>query len=152
MRPDPQDYNDRTLTLEDNYLDGISITVGYPRTHVWSFVAAMTEIYDRHYYGQYACSCSDSRHTRSIVPPFVGNDYFCESGINNGWPNNNVIYDQDPLWDGQDCPSSSSCCQLNNPPWFCKELGSNFTSDVEVRVCGDGSEEVLVQQIELYVQ
>ena len=64
-------YRDRTLTLDDIYLQGISITVGHPRTHVWSFVAARTEGYDSSQ-GQVSCSCANRAHTRSIVPPFVG--------------------------------------------------------------------------------
>ena len=150
-----QYYYDTTVTLDDDYLDGVSITVGYPRTHVWSFSVSQTEG------GEgadtiYSCPCSRTDvPTAGVVPPFIGNEYFCESGTANGWAQNSVLYADDPLWDGENCPENSSCCQLNNPPWFCKDLGREFRSDFEVRLCGDeelGNEDVPLELIELYVQ
>ena len=150
-----QYYLDQTLTLDDNYIDGYSITVGYPRTHVWSFVSAHTE-------GgaggntEFACPCARTDvETISIVPPFVGDDYFCESGASGTWSVPNTFYVNDPLWDGKGCPATSECCVLNNPPWFCKELENEFRNDIEVRYCGDehlDNEEVPLELIELYVQ
>ena len=150
-----QYFENRDITLEDDYLDGVSITVGYPRTHVWSFAASNTE-------GgpgadsRYSCPCARTDiPTESIVPPFIGSDYFCESGAANQWGAENTVYLDDPLWDGENCPDNSACCQLNNPPWFCKDLGSEFRNDIEVRLCGDehlGNEETPLELIELYVQ
>lgn len=150
-----QYFGDRTLTLDDNYVDGVTITVGYPRTHVWTFAAANTE-------GgiggdsKYSCPCSRTDvPTNSIVPPFVGNDYFCESGAANTWGSHNTLYLDDPLWDGDDCPENSSCCELHNPPWFCKDLGRELRNDFEVRLCGDenlANEDIPLELIELYVQ
>ena len=104
----------------------------------------------------YSCPCSRTDvPTAGVVPPFIGNEYFCESGTANGWAQNSVLYADDPLWDGENCPKNSSCCQLNNPPWFCKDLGREFRSDFEVRLCGDedlGNEDVPLELIELYMQ
>ena len=149
-----QYYNDRSRTVDDNYIDGLSVTVGYPRTHVWSFAAAQAEG-GNGADSVYSCPCARTDvNASSVIPPFVENSYFCESG-NDQWSSFGVLYEDDPLWDGQGCPENSSCCQLNSPPWFCKELGREFRSDIEVRLCVDqhiGDEEVLVQKIELYVQ
>ena len=32
------------------------------------------------------------------------------------------------------CSGGSSCCQFNNPPWFCKTLPQS-TDDLEIRIC-----------------
>ena len=68
-------------------------------------------------------------------PLFVGNDYFCESGHTtssfSGFP---VLFPNDPLWDGEGCVSST-CCELNNPPWFTKTLPSTTSDDIELRIC-----------------
>ena len=85
-----------------------------------------------------------------MVPPFVENQYFCESGTQNDWAQHNVLYLDDPLWDEEGCPG-----QINNPPWFCRDLGQQFRNDLEVRLCGDenrGNEDVGLDVIELYVQ
>ena len=68
-------------------------------------------------------------------------------------------YSGDPLWDGEGCPSTSTCCQLNNPPWFYKLLPQAMTNSIEVRLCGtkgnpidNSNEDLLVELIELYIQ
>ncbi len=48
---------------------------------------------------------------------------FCETGSRQAWQN--ILYSEDPLWDGQGCGLTSSCCQFNSPPWFCKKLATS---------------------------
>ena len=36
--------------------------------------------------------------------------------------NSSAFYIDDPLWDGEGCCSTSSCCEFNSPLWFCKSL------------------------------
>ena len=69
------------------------------------------------------------------VPEFVGNDYFCDSAIRGTNVDDGVFYPNDPLWDGQGCGSRSTCCEFNNPPWFCKQLPQPTTDDIEMRLC-----------------
>ena len=45
------------------------------------------------------------------------------------WPNG------DPLWDGQGCGPTSSCCTFNSPPWFNVTLPFPTTDNIEVRIC-----------------
>ena len=107
------------------------------------------------------CACTDtSRNWTYTTPSWVGNDYFCESGNPGPGYDGDTTYSGDPLWDGQGCPSTSTCCQFNNPPWFCKQLPQAMTDSIEVRICGaDGvgyiglsNEDLLVELIELYIQ
>ena len=145
--------DDRSTTLDEIYIDGYSITIGYPRKHVWSFASGNSEGGEGAD-SQYSCPCGTNKPSLSVIPPFIENNYFCESGATS-WAQENTLYVDDPLWDGKGCPTNSTCCELNNPPWFCKDLGGEFRSDIEVRYCGDehtGNEEVPLELIEIYVQ
>ena len=80
----------------------------------------------------------------------MGEDYFCESGTNSGTANGYHLYD--PLWDGQNCTSTSTCCSFNNPPYFTKRLPNPTTDDLEVRLCLlDSGDDAPIEFIELYV-
>ena len=88
------------------------MTHGTPRNHIWTFAAGVSEG-DRE--STHSCPC-DSTVTIPISQ-FVGNDYFCESGINEPWDGSRhyILLSNDPLWDGEDCLPSSTCCSLHSP-------------------------------------
>ena len=146
-------------SIEGYYVDGVSLTHGSPgaRQHIWTFAAACVENGPSRY-PRYSCPCADRAIALSLVPSFVGNDYFCESG-NPVVEHITMLYSNDPLWDGQGC-GSSSCCELSyppgvTPPWFCKQLPHATTDDIEVRLCGDEgnrNEDTPVELIEIYVK
>jgi hypothetical protein len=83
----------------------------------------------------------------------VGQDYFCETGITDG-VSEGEFYPDDPLWDGEDCGSGSTCCELNNPPYFCKNLMESTTDDIEVRICANEllRTDTPIELIEIFVQ
>ena len=84
----------------------------------------------------------------------MGGDYFCESGISSGLAYS-IFYSNDPLWDGEGCSSSSSCCSFNNPPYFTKQLSSPTSDPIEARLCrweGDDGEDSPVEFMELFVK
>jgi len=59
------------------------------------------------------------------------------------------------LWDGQVCEGGGRCCQLNNPPWFTKNLTTPTTDGIEVRLCLTGyptTSNVALELLELYIQ
>jgi len=62
-------------TIESNYVDGVSLTHGDPRQHIWTFAAH-----------QSMCNCQEPP---SSVVGDVGDDYFCGT--------------TSPLWDGASC-------------------------------------------------
>ena len=88
------------------------------------------------------CPCTNSLSPQSI-PSFVGQDYFCETGITGDWSNGVFYPDGDPLWVGEDCGSGSTCCELHGPPYFCRSLTEPTTDDIEVKICAD---EALVER------
>ena len=142
-------YSDGLIhTIEDVYLDGVSITHGTPRQHIWSFLAAGAEnSYDCH-----GCPCYAEFNGDRI--PFIGNNFFCDSAVDT-WRHQYILYPDDPLWDGEGCGSNNLCCSFNNPPWFCTELDQSTFDDIELRLCADeitSNEDVPIEHIELYVQ
>ena len=79
----------------------------------------------------------------------MGKDYFCESGTNSpgGLP---PFRSADPLWDGKNCASTSTCCSFNNPPYFIKQLPNPTADDIEARQCQGGiNVETPIEFIEL---
>ena len=90
----------------------------------------------------------------SLVPTFVGQNYFCES-ITSGYRSGVFYPNGDPLWDGQECGPTSSCCTFNSPPWFNVQLPNPTTDDIEVRICSDHGTvdgDTPIQLIELFVK
>jgi hypothetical protein len=107
---------------------------------------------------QNAHACSNVFEQSLItIHSFVGNDYFCETGVSSGQFFSNTFYAADPLWDGQGCGPTSTCCTFNNPPWFCKQLPHPTNADLEVRLCSlDRACAIIdntpVELIEIYVK
>ena len=137
-------------SVDDNYVDGASITYGAdPRNHIWTY-AAGTRSYT---VNTHDCPCNTG--SSYTAPSFVGNDYYCESGAAFSLQGK-IVYD-DLLWDGQQCTSlEEPCCSHPNMPWFIKTLSETTTENIELRLCGDdsptGDEDVLLELIELYIR
>ena len=138
--------------INSHYVDGVSITRGSPRQHVWTFMAGLQEN-SINYDGRFECPCSTG--TTQTVQPFIGDSYFCESGTPGRW-DSTTFRSQDPLWDGKECGSiETDCCQASGIPWFHKVIGSPTTDSIEMRVCGDqltSDENVAVGLVEIYVK
>ena len=138
-------------TIDGPYVDGVSLTYGNPRKHVWTFANALDEL-TTGINPTSRCTCDDPSRPNP-APSFVGNNYFCETGANRGW-RSGIFHADDPLWDGQGCGPTSTCCTFNNPPWFCKELPQSTNDDLEVRLCsrsGVSLENTPIGLIEIYV-
>ena len=144
-------YSDRSRTIDDVYVDGVSLTYGQsPRKHIWTFANAVDETGSLN--NVCPCTKTDSTFT-GVVPPFIGSDYFCDTGSHYSYANQ--WYTANPLWDGEGCGGSSTCCEFNNPPWFCKDLPQPTTDDIELRLCSNqdiGNEDVGLELVEMYVQ
>ena len=138
-------------TIDDIYVDGVSLTHGSPRQHIWTFAAGLLESITG---TESACPCTGNR---GVTPPprFVGSDYFCESGVRDHKPTSPTLFSNDPLWDGDGCTAPNPCCSFNNPPWFYKQLPQSTTDDFEMRVCKDedaSNEDVAIEIVEIYIQ
>ena len=143
------------------YVDGVSITRGTPRQHVWTLIAGLNQNgYSYSYYSQ--CPCHRGCDGRSCsqwakVESFIGNDWYCESGNDDRNNYHYRSYMSDLLWDGQGCSTDESdcCTQKPGPPWFYKSIPGGTKDHLEIRICSDQdrtNEDVLVTLYELYVK
>ena len=132
--------NPQHNNLNSFYVDGVSITCGSPRQHVWTFVASRaTKIIHG---GASNCPCSPGSVQK--VPSFIGNNYYCEGGAG------------DPLWDGRDCVAiEKACCSSPNLPWFHRQYNAPTTDYMELRVCANqntNDEDVPISFYDIYIQ
>ena len=129
------------------YSDGISLTHGNPRSHIWTFMVGSTD----NLHSRCPCGSNDPK----TPPSFVGSDYYCESGCLN-YPVEGKFYTNDPVWDGHQCGSSeTTCCQRTDIPWFNKKLNCSTTDNIEMRICldeGTSDEDCAVAHYEIYVK
>ena len=135
----------RETTLDSSYVEGLSVTHGSPRNHIWTFAAGISKNSN---YACCTCPCAVP-YPGPAAPPFVGENYFCESGNTGEWEPQ--WYLDDPLWDSQGCASGSTCCDRGGP-WFTTSQESS--DDIEVRWCFNQKakdEDVGVDQLEIYV-
>ena len=146
-------YHTLGQTIDGFYVDGLSLTHGSPRTHIWTFASGLFSGTSGDSHPNLRCPC-DPGNTYSSSPPFVGNDYFCESvaTASNWHVDRYRFYPDNALWDGQD--HLNTCYGLNNPPWFNKTLPVPTTDDIELRLCFTNSDTVSnigVDFVEVYV-
>ena len=147
-------FHSLSVGIDSYYVDGVSITYGQnPRTHIWTYACGLREdILDIS-----SCPCNTGYSGGNIViSSFVGNHYYCESGLDPGKQWTKFLYVNDPLWDGKNCDShEASCCTNSKMPWFYRVLDDMTQEDIELRVCGDQSvpdEDTPLDIIELYVR
>ena len=109
------------LLIPISYIDGISVTHGQsPRQHIWTFAVGFSE---RDLFN--SCPCGSPTNPATI-PPYIGENYFCETGYNvNSITISASLCPDDPLWDGEGCGSGHGCeCTLHSPPWFTAQLNT----------------------------
>ena len=152
------DYVGRfATTINSCYAEGIILTHGQsPRQHIWTFAAAIDEAESLGSRNSCPCIKPEESFTTEL-PPFIGQDYFCDtaSPLYNGQPDTSVFYPTNPLWDGQGCVGTSTCCEFNNPPWFCKQLPQPTTDDIELRLCMSERiswEDSPIERVEIYIK
>ena len=86
--------NNPNRTIDDWYVDGITLTHGSPRQHIWTFAAAISEIVDT----DFTCPCINQNEPFiGVIPSFVGNDYFCDTGNRGDGTFFNFFSDDPPL-------------------------------------------------------
>ena len=135
--------------INSYYVDGMSITYGSPRKHIWTYAARAS---DDSIYRSYNCPCA--KYPGPAPPSFVGDHYYCESG-NTGPYDHTIVHINDTLWDGEGCGDGNNCCAQPGMPWFCRTLPQEVEGDIEVRLCGDensANEDLYLELLEIYLQ
>lgn len=111
--------------LESHYVDGVSLTWGTPRHHIWTYAAGMTD--DTSLQQDYACPCRGG----ALPPEFVGGHFYCESG-NPELTKEPIWYDEDPLWNGNGF--LEDCSSPGDPSWFTRTLSTPLNEPIEARL------------------
>ena len=138
-------------SIDDPYVDGVSITFGSPRKHVWTYAIGLS---DSGSDDADSCPCANSVTKGEDPPSFVGDNYYCESG-DTGGVDSSAYYTSDPVWDGLDCSDSVNCCAHPDMPWFLRQFVRPQETFIEARICrneGFSNEGTLVESMELYIQ
>ena len=138
------------LTVDNGYVDGVSITHGScPRQHVWTYAIGLEDD------GSGSSDCPCNNGNSGSTSSFVGDKYYCESGIDNHPFEQGVLYSNDPLWDGMNCNNrESTCCTNSNLPWFDTTLSDTTNDDLELRLLFNediSGEDGPLDLIELYI-
>ena len=146
----PDSFYEISTGIESYYVDGVSITHGKnPRQHIWTYAG----VYHPNTTGNEACPCSNGGNS---LGSFVGNHHYCESGIpaDKGW--SDILYPNDPLWDGKQCDGHEvPCCTNPKLPWFYRKLNIQTKDDIELRVCsnfGAERDHTPIDIIELFIR
>ena len=111
-------------------------------THIWRFA-------NGGHTHSYNCPCAPGSSSYPS-PPFVGTNYYCESGTNN-IAFTSTYYFNDLLWDGSGC-ITSNCCDNPTQPWFYRQLNETTTNDIEARYWSYSIGCTLIDQLEVYIQ
>ena len=153
--PDRTKNGTREVNINQAYVDGISLTHGSPRTHIFTFASALNDKTSGFTFAQ--CPCMRTFGKRAPrVPSFVGRDFVCNTAnLDQNIPKNNTQFLDYDIWGGNRCSSRNQCCSARGLPWFSRSLDSPTCDNVEMRVCNDegtDNENVLIDQVELYVQ
>ena len=138
-----------TQLINDAYVDGISITYGTPRKHIWTYAIGIG------YRIQKNGNCPCSEFPGRLPPSFVHENYYCESGNLLSDTDVSGVLTDDPVWDGDGCSSDTNCCSDPSLPWFYRQIPLTASEDIETRICrdqGSGNEDVLIRELQLYVQ
>ena len=154
-------FHDQQLSIDEPYVDGVSVTYGDPRRHIWTFAGGISEtIVDA--WPTLSCPCAlvGTGIQLQEPPAFVSDNYFCESGNPlNTHENTNIFrYTDDPLWDGKIESCEGQCCNNTNyssPSWFSVMLPVATSDDIEVRICANqetDNEDIAIGLLEIYVQ
>ena len=136
------------LTSAFDYFEGLSITHGSPRQHIWTYAVGLSDS------GGHPHDCPCTLTGGQNPTSFVGSHYYCESGAGSRWAGN-AYYLSDVLWDGAGCSTGNTCCSDPNLPWFHRQLNWTTQDDIEARMCMDqnfNDEAVLITNLELYIQ
>ena len=131
--------------INEPYVDGVSVTYGAPRQHIWTLYGTVRP---------FISSCCASTSTAQSL---VENNYFCDTGNPASDPWQRILYTDHRLWDGiSGCDDiDASCCALHSGPWFNTTMTAPTTDDIEIRICADQStadEDTPLELVEIYVK
>ena len=135
-------------------MDGVLISHGETQGHIWAYAVGIQKIPSTSFQKSRVCPCTGPSF-RGIVPPFIGNDYYCDSAVERNAVSGKFY--TKPLWTGKECTPPNFCCSRSGMPWFCKTLPVSTTDHIEIRNCHNDNtvndyENIALDEIELYIR
>ena len=141
----PDAFNTGMTSIEEGYVDGISITHGQnPREYVFTLAVGVKQYADT-----LSINTCPNTGTGTPQPAFVADEYFCSSGNPTTGVWRKVLYDI-PLWS-----DGANCNECMGPRTFCAALSSSTTDDLELRVCMNedlSNEDLYIQAIDISIK
>jgi dynein heavy chain len=136
--------------IDQLWVDGVGITNGTPRQHVFTFATGIAEFYEPNFLTS-ECPCDGGTQP----PSFVGTSYLCE-GATLGESGGARVYDPDDvLFDGQDIGDPSCVDSFESAPDFNVLVGAPTALPLDVHLMqsqGTGDEDLDVIALELWVR
>ena len=146
-------YENTSITINEAYVTGVSITHRNPRQHIWTYAVGRAERRPSTTIRAY-CPCDQTNSV--FIPPYVGGCWYCESGDNSNYGVSDIrLFADDILWDGEDCSSTVGCCQFEDPRYFSVTVDSPTDDPIEARICNYYTSQysnVIVSHFEIYVR
>jgi len=145
-------FRDGANDIDANYVDGLGITIGSPRRHVFTFAHGVSEAFGD--MGAAACPCDSG----TAAHAFIGSNYLCEEPQESADPANTGTryYDEDDvMFDGLDIEDAACVGAPESAPDFSVDLGQVSADTVELRLMGTegtGNEDTAVIFLELWVR
>jgi len=125
------------------YLDGIQFIHGKEERHLWSYVIGASKTYDEENNTpelRMMCPSVSSKYNWNI-PYYLGNNYYCDSGVDNYTSTKNMttIHYENKLWDVQ--------------PWFYTKLPTPLDEYIEIQSCFTGTNaDLKFNNLEIYLR
>ena len=99
------------------------ITKTLDNIRIWTFASGSTER------RRSAGNCPCASYAGDSPPPFVTNNYYCETASLDAHDFSKYYFD-DALWDGEWCVGGT-CCDDTTQPWFYRQLNEITKVDIE---------------------
>lgn len=129
-------------SVDSVYVDGVSITVGTPRAHVWTYAS-----------GVFATGGDTNRQTCPCeggvaAPGFVGERHHCDSA--NDARSLSIVW-HGAIWD--ETGTDAACATGASPMWFETALDVATSAPLEVRIMHDQCDETVgVARVQLWAR
>jgi hypothetical protein len=146
---DAFDVSGATGSIDDNYVDGLSITQGAPRRHLFTYAHGATDPFTEQ---PSSCPCAGGH----LPPAFVGASFRCEAPRRAADPNDlsSRFYDfDDILFDGATIDDAVCVDAPESEPAFYVTSTVASADDVELRLLSDqatSNEDTAIVQLELW--
>ena len=134
-------------------MDGITLSYGNSSNQhfLWAYAAGVADKKNR-------ADCPCSTVPGDAAPSRFGNHHYCDTG-NSGNSSQNRWFTEKILWSGEGCPTTSSCCNNPNLPYFCRtgfdfqETRNTDRFTLTMRFSHPASlEDIGITKLEIYVE